>query len=260
MSLSALAHSNNDNDAPAQLSDFDRYSLDLSKHDVTITAPDSFRLLDMRGRAGLDAFINPAYPSGEEIYPVGIESADAKAVFLYPQIDFKSRKQVIRKGRVVEDELRFNRNDLALDVRPLIDVVALDDMTAYANADTAVIYQLKANWLHPFLSYKNIIGVYLRKYGHPAMLLKIALTDDAMLDKDKYVRLLLDNVRFGDEPFTGLVLQEQRLPGINDLDFPSPQYKPEGFIISPVEQALFNVWDEGGKEAYRIKQSLDQTP
>ena len=126
------------------------------------------------------------------------------------------------------------------------------DLPQYANADTAVVYTLEFDYLNPFINYRHCVGVYLRKYGHPALLLKIALTDEGLKNKDKYIRQLLDNVRYGDEINPIIELQEQRLGSVRDLDFPSAVYKNDGFIISPVEQALFKVWDKGGKEAYRI--------
>ena len=240
-----------------QLTPFEQYCKDLRSLDVRINMPEGFKEIDMRGRTRLDLLINPAYPSDEEIYPVAIESADAKAAFLFPQIDFKSRKQIIRKGHVVEDELRFNNKDLALDVRPLIEVIAAEDMSQYADADTVVIYSIEPNNLNRFLGYSHILGVYLRKYGHPAMLLKIAMNDEGLKHKDEYLRLLLENVKFGYRPFEGLILQEERLAGVKDLDFPSPQYKNDGFIITPVEQALFNIWENGGREDYRIMKKTE---
>ena len=234
------------------LTPFGQYCRDLEYFDVTISAPEDFSEIDMRNRTRLDRSINPAYPSDEETYAVGIESPDAQAAFLFPKIDADSRRQIIRKGHVVEDELRFNRKDLALDVRPLIEVTEGKDLPQYANADTAVVYTLEFDYLNPFINYRHCVGVYLRKYGHPALLLKIALTDEGLKNKDKYIRQLLDNVRYGDEINPIIELQEQRLGSVRDLDFPSAVYKNDGFIISPVEQALFKVWDKGGKEAYRI--------
>ena len=236
---------------------FEQYCKDLNMLDVYINKPEGMREIDMRERSQLDKSINPAYPIDDDVYPVAIETADARAAFLFPKIDFGSRKQIIRKGRTVEDELRFNNKDLALDVRPLIEVVAKEDMSEYADADTAVIYNLEAEFLNPFIDYRHFVGVYLRKYGHPAMLLKFAMTDEGLKHKDEYLRLLLDNVRFGFRPFEGLVLQEERLAGVKDLDFPSPEYKNDGFVISPVEQALFNIWENGGRESYRIMKKTE---
>lgn len=257
--LSAAAHKSENVTDSLPATPFGQYCADLKKSGVTINLPEGFKEIDMRGRTRLDASINPAYPSDEEIYPVAVESPDARAAFLFPKIDFGSRRQIIRKGRVVEDELRFNHKDLALDIRPLIDVNSGKDMPLYSNADTAVVYQLEFDWLNPFINYNHCVGVYLRKYGHPALLLKIALTDEGLKDKDKYIRELLDNVSYDDTIFPGLKLQEQRLSGIKDLDFPSPEYKNDGFVISPVEQALFDVWDKGGKEAYYRIQSAGAT-
>lgn len=65
--------------------------------------------------------------------------------------------------------------------------------------DTVVIYELDLLFNDvPYMdAYRHCIGVYLRKYAHPALLTKIMLTDAAYEHKDKYIGMLLDNISYG---------------------------------------------------------------
>lgn len=81
-------------------------------------------------------------------------------------------------------------------------------MSEYAGADTVAIFDLPLT--KSFLSqYPNCVGVYLRKKNYPAMNLKIALTDEAFENKEKYIKLLLDNISYGDHPAEYLVRSEE---------------------------------------------------
>lgn len=52
----------------------------------------------------------------------------------------------------------------------------------------------------PYLGkYRNCIGVCLRKYAHPAALMKVMLTDNGLKNKDYYLKALLNSVHYGDK-------------------------------------------------------------
>lgn len=230
------------------------YIKKLSRLDVEISVPDSFKIVDMRERTDMGKCISPLYHL-DETYNVVVESPTSEAFFFFPEIDYESGHQIIRKGSVVEDEIRCNRKDLALDVRPMIEITADKDMSKYANADTVVIYELEFDPINGFLySFRHCVGVYLRKSGHPAMLLKVVMNDEGYQKKDFYVRQLLDSVRYGDKNVRSLQLQEQRLSACHDLDYPSPAYKESGFVISPVERVLLDMDNNAGDEIYKILQ------
>lgn len=226
----------------------------LKKLDVEIAVPDSFTVVDMRGRTDMGKCISSQYHIDEK-YNVVLESPESDAFFFFPEVDYESGHQIIRKGSTVEDEIRYNKNDLSIDIRPLIEIVADEDMSRYSNADTAVVYELEFDYFNDFLKHNHCVGVYLRKASHPAMLLKIVMNDEGYEKKDIYVRQLLDCVRYGDNGMRSLQLQEKRLAACRDLDFPSPAYKETGIVVSPVERVLLDLDDDGGLETYKVLQN-----
>lgn len=219
---------------------FMQYADELAAYDLSITMPEGFHAIDMRGRRYINRLISNNWPTSgilmNELPQVAVEADNNEAVFLFPEclipgndpkMQFVPMSQMVKCGSLIETELRYNRNDSLLDVRPLINIICEEDMTAYANADTAVVYSF--DFKTPFLDqYRHCIGIYLRKYGHTPLLLKIAFNKAGLADKDKYIRLLLDNVTYGDKPDANLIKCE----AINheDLDFPSAPKKSPGII------------------------------
>lgn len=210
---------------------YDKYRRELKDYDIELTMPEGFTSIDMRGRNfGLIPSLCPSMFI-DKIYPVGLESDDNEAVFLYPTILFDADWQTLQNGYYIENELRAVHKDIDLDVRPLVDVYSLDDMSIYADADTVAIYLL--DFPMPFLDrYWHCIGVYLRKYGHPAMLMKIALNDAGLENKEEYLRKLLSTVKYGSNPVPTLVERERNLNGRKDLDFPTKKRMNTGIIMN----------------------------
>lgn len=206
-----------------------QYAEELAACDLTIGVPEGFHAIDLRGRQYINTNISKNWPtSGLKLTGlpvVALEADNNEAVFLYPMCIFPEPNdttgamvQMVRSGSQIESELRYNRGDMELDVRPLIEIVSDDDMSGYANADTAVIYAF--DFKRPFLDrYSHCVGIYLRKYAHTPLLLKIALAREGLRNKDKYIRQLLDNISYGDQPNPALIRCEN-LKG-EELDFPS---------------------------------------
>lgn len=237
-------------DADARL---DKYITELKAVDIDIKAPDGFRSIDMRRRTGFRS-----YP-GITVNCIGLENTEREAVILWPQLMYFNANSLLRNDHNIEGDLRMSHGDIDLDVRPLIEVISEKDMSRYANADTVVIYEYTlcngfSKTPQPFLdSYGHAVGVYLRKYGHPDLLFKIALTDEGLKHKDDYIRMLLDNVRFGDSPRKDLAEGEQETARRTILNFPTRACRG-GIIISPVESALYDnaVRYNGGEEALNL--------
>lgn len=221
----------------AQNDDFGRYSHELKKADVTLTAPESFKSIDLKGRRNITYNINPNW-SGAIPFPLiadaVLDNDEEGVAFIYPQLSFDINST--RNGHVIETELRQNNENMELDIRPMISIIAEKDMSAYANADTAVIYEYK--FKQPYLdTYRTCVGVYLRKYGHPALLMKIALSDRAADKKDKYIRQLLDNVAYGDNPEESMLATEKNNKG-SDLSFPTKHRYYTGILPEVDDETL----------------------
>ena len=221
----------------AHYDDFDRYSHELKKADITLTAPESFKSIDLKGRRNITYNINPNWTSSIP-FPLIADAVldnDAEGVaFIYPQVLFDINST--KAGHVIETELRQNKENMDLDIRPMIDIIADKDMSLYANADTAVIYEYK--FKRPYLdTYSTCIGVYLRKYGHPALLMKIALSNSATDEKDKYIRLLLDNIAYGDSPEEYILSTEKNNKG-TDFPFPTKYCSFTGILPDVYDETL----------------------
>lgn len=224
----------------AQTNDFGRYSHELKKADVTLTAPESFQSIDLKGRQYIFYNVNPNWaddiPTGM-IAAAVLDNDDEGVAFIYPTVFFDNNS--IRYGKNIETELRQNKDDFELDITPMIKIIAEEDMSSYANADTAVIYEYK--FKRPYLdAYPTCVSVYLRKYGHPALLMRIALSRKAANNKDKYIRLLLDNVAYGENPEATLLAAEERNPG-SDLQFPTKHRYYTGILPHIDDETLEEV-------------------
>lgn len=213
----------------------DVYIKKLSDFDIDLSIPTDFIPLDMRGRSSVIKYF---FPTANAIVPnpIGFESPDNKALFLYPFIFNKSGTGLLRNGEYIENELRANAKDINLDVRPLINIIAQDDMSLYANADTVVIYEMDLvlnNYY--FGGYNNCIGIYLRKFGHPSLLSKIILTDEAFKEKEKYIRLFFENINYGENPKQELIEAEKQLPTGTELNFPTKPRVCGGITVEGID-------------------------
>lgn len=216
----------------------EQYAEELVPYDLTIGVPEGFHGIDMRGRQYINTNISKNWQtSGMQLTGlpvVALEADNDEAVFLYPTCVFPDPNaaselmvQMVRSASQIESELRYSRGDMKLDVRPLIEIVSGDNMSDYANADTVVIYSF--DFKRPFLDrYNHCIGIYLRKYAHTPLLLKIALTKEGLPNKDKYIRQLLGSISYGDNPNPALVKSEN-LKG-EELDFPSVYVEKVGIV------------------------------
>lgn len=147
---------------------------------------------------------------------VGMQSPDGHAVFVYPAL-MLGLDEVTELGWLPEivvelsDVYGCNEDN----IRPNVEIIADKDMSAYAGADTAAIYHIdfKMTGIDFMDKYNHCVSVGLRKVGHPGLLLRIMLDDEGYKDKDKYLRLLLDSISYGDKA----VMKNDNVPGF--LDF-----------------------------------------
>lgn len=197
---------------------FNSYSNELSELDIIVSKPDSYRSVRM-GAESRNCFFRD---NGDGIfYCVGLQSHDDNAVILLPTMFLNFGVQSLQQAYHIENELRrYNCND-TLDINPLIEIVAQNDMSKFSNADTAVVYSFDLD--SPYIPYMNrynhCVGVYLRKYGHPSMMVKLLLNDEGLKDKERYMRQMLDGIHFGDMT-TPLTPYEKTISS-NDLEFPA---------------------------------------
>lgn len=192
---------------------FEIYRDALQRVDVTIRCPETYTAVPIEVEGRREFFRNIGYyrcdmPTVR--YVVGFESSDGNAVMLYPSTwltegltdDAYRLGAASLEGEAVSigAELRTAYRNADLDIVPLVEVIANDDMSQYANADTVAFYQFSLDKVGINYMDKNnhCVGVYLRKIGHPALLLKLMLNDEGYQNKDKYLRDMLGSVHYGD--------------------------------------------------------------
>lgn len=105
-------------------------------------------------------------------------------------------------------EIQVSLGDETVDVSDSIKVVAGGDMSAYSNADSVFIYRLTLPERY-LGKYKYCVGVQLYKYAHPAMRMRVLMTDESLGNSDEYVKALLGSVRYGDAVPESGVLREK---------------------------------------------------
>lgn len=242
---------------------YKEYSNDLSEYDIELSIPEGFKpisfitagsKLGMRFFEHSDCF--PNVPN--TFYPLGLESGEQDAMFLYPALYFDFGNQTLRLGNEIETELRAVHKDCELDVNPYVDIFDVRKLKGFANADTVAIYDFRPDsFLSPGIDtarFKHCVGVYLRSKNHPALLLKILLTDEGYINKDEYIGLLLDNVKYGE--LGGLLssIENQLTNHYTDLCFPSvlPRYRESSKFDSAKEPVMDEL-----PEKYKDRSSED---
>ena len=247
----------------------------LKQHDVYITLPQNHSPASIRGLSEVKASIGSG---AENIYihcipaDIGaiVEDDSCKAAICYPQIklDFPGRPEPIYLSTVhgsskIEADLRMIHDDMHLDVRPFIKIIAEEDMSQYANADTVAIYEFPLP-RHFMDIYTQGVGIYLRKKNHPAILLRVMYNPAYEKDKDRLIRTTLENIRFGDNPSDTFVeLEKKEMGFIRDFNFPSNYPGFTGILADINEETLdelnrVKAWCEehGMKELPKINDDM----
>lgn len=218
---------------------FAEYCSALSDYDTRVAVPDSLVPIDMRARESFfdEMVFMPAVPRDTR-YSFAFETPDGHAAYLFPDIRYDLWRKTLRNSQYIENELRAASRDLKLDVRPLLSIIEVDNMTEYSNADIAVVYSfdLAPNFKSFLNTYNHCIGIYLRKKGHPSMLLKIMLDDEGVKDSEKYITDLLSYIHYGDSE-TRLTRFEPQLT-TPEFDFPSHKIGYTGIFPQVTDEVL----------------------
>lgn len=163
--------------------------------DITIVVPELFTQIEVQSSIRLPMCMRGAGPmfiNQGDAYM----SDDNNCIMLYSDI---GKLPGLGIEQSVVDELRAFSGDLKKDVTDKYQEIRLRDMSNYSNADAAFIaeyYQPK-----PFIAgYNNCIIIAMEKYAHPTVHAWILLNEEGLKDKDNYIRMFLDNVKFGDTP------------------------------------------------------------
>ncbi len=207
-----------------ELKDFNTVQEMQKTNDLTIRRPRGF--VDIKLRPGELIFSsNPAYidkaiyqpvdnsNDGSFLYMDLMQSKDKNVLFMYPAFDF----ELLRLEGLIQHDISYAGEDELMDVTPFIKIIDKEDGVYIGNADKAVIYEFKTSDKLLDL-YDNFVGVYLRKYGHACLALKIGLTEEGLKHKDKYIKMLLSSIKYGDK----ILNPEDKMPTDDEFRFEPP--------------------------------------
>lgn len=170
--------------------------LDNKSADLCLERPDGFHVLEGEDMLMLNPDYKPPYAKTNDervisLHPLVLESDDEDCVLLYPivspsiwvpNITIQREKQAVSAGNRERDN---------------VTVIRQKDMSQYSGADVAYIYQMELP--QPYKGkYSHCTGIYLRKYAHAPLLMKVITSDSGEAKKDVYMRKLLDSVHYGD--------------------------------------------------------------
>lgn len=175
------------------------YEAAMDSLDVVVAAPAGFSIVRGEERGNTMVFSpDPLYQSdyfngvvGASLLGPVYESGAKDAMIAYP---LAIEMVGMSPDRLVETELfAANAND-TIDITPLISVVK---DVENSNADWIIEYEYDVTdpqWS----SHKHCVALALRKKNHYAFPVKIFLSEDGLNQKEKYIEIALQSVRFGD--------------------------------------------------------------
>lgn len=232
--------------APATLDErigksFNDYVGELKYYDVFLNLPQNFKPIDIRGREQTRPFSNPEYGNRawhywEDYAAAIIEANNENAAVILPIVSPMAAIPDVERAEEIATDLRINAGNWDLDIDPLIDIIALDDMSRYASADTVAIYEFdfKKNYLD---RYAHCVGIYLRKANHPALPVRLVLSDEGYKNKAGYIQMVLDNIRYGNHPAEVLENAERYVSG-TEYVFPGKGRYNTGILPNINEETL----------------------
>lgn len=207
---------------------FAEYAKDLAGYNTEISIPAGFKPVDLRPakRYFEKSSGSPYYTN--EIYSLGLEADNNDAMILLPNLFFDGGNATLRRGREIESEIRAVHNNPDLDINPYVDIYDVRNRSGYANADTVAIYELNAHKADALFSdrYPHCIGIYLRKSHHPAILLKLLLSDEGYANKNDYVNTLFNHINYGRNATPLILIEYQLKDYYTDLGLPSIPDQP----------------------------------
>ena len=174
-----------------------------SDYDVVIKAPAGYELVN----DSIDDYrtFMVAEPNGNAVgtacsHPMIYKSSDDNALLLFPLLDIGAQQM---QG-YLEYEAHCISEGPYSEISGTFREFTKDEALKKCNADKGLIYDVKLR--KPFTKafksnvdkYDYCIGVYLEKYLHPVIRIKILLTEDGYKEKEKHLNALLSCFYYGD--------------------------------------------------------------
>lgn len=204
----------------------------LRQRDIDFTPPKGFALADTIYLAPYRFIPNSKHIS--KYYTTnGVSSCippyysyEGDAILLFP-INIGS----ISSDYLIEDEFMAVYDDWNINCTDKVICIEDDEINLGCNIDR--IYRYDYDFIpeqNP--KFKHCIGIVTRKKAHPSFPIKLLLTDEGLKNKDKYIRVALDCVKYGETPNQFCEEEEISLKKIRkEGEFPLKRISNTGIII-----------------------------
>ncbi len=177
------------------------YRASMDSLDVAVNSPEGFQMTsDPDAESRLIFSPDPQYRSDHYDGQVGtsllgpvFESDVKDALIVYPlAIDFIG----MSPDYMMETELIAATGNDSINITPLINMLRNPDNI---NSDKTLVYEYEVK--NPLWSdHNHCVALALRNKNHYAFPIKIFLNDEGLKNKEKYIEVALNSVRYGDQP------------------------------------------------------------
>lgn len=212
-------------DAFSQKNIFKTYRNECSElFGIDLTMPKGFKVVD-----GMTPFrVNEKYNIGM-FYQVALESKDKECLILFPYFcvypnhdsitktmayeELKAalnvyshkelRMELVNGKFMMQGESNLTNTPIEANLAKQVKVIASEDMTDYFNADSILTWKVPLlNWSSSNLpsrykeTYKECIGLYVLKRGHPSAMIKILMTEEGKKNSHEYMQALFKSIHY----------------------------------------------------------------
>lgn len=181
----------------------DNYKAAMDTLDISMESPEGFTVFSNQDSYQWPYFFSPNEQfkpecyngaiAGMSLYGPAYKSLSNDALILYPLfVEFNG----VSPDYLIESELIAANSDESLDISGLISKISDKSVLDKTNADNIIVYEYDI--VNPKLcDFSHCVALAFRKKNHYAVPVKILLNNDGLKNKDKYLKVALNSVKYG---------------------------------------------------------------
>lgn len=208
------------------------YTEYLRQRDIFFSQPKGFTLSDTVYHRPYRFIPNNKHVSkfyttnGVSCYTPPFYSIDGNALLIFPIM-----VNTVSSDFLVEDEFMAAFDDNNVDCTDKIVCIEDEGIKLRSNIDR--IYRYEYDFIpEQNLNYKHCVGLVMRKKNHVSFPIKLLMTDEGLKNKDNYIQVALDCVKYGDSSDKFCEEEENAIKKIRkEWEFPLKRISNTGIII-----------------------------
>ena len=213
--------------------DFEQpYTELLRRRDIYFTQPNGFTLSDTIYHRPYRFIPNNKHVSkyyttnGVSCCTPPYYSAAGDAMLLFPIMVASISSEFL-----VEDEFMAVFDDNKIDCTDKVVCIEDESFTNKSNIDRIYLYEYdfipEQN-----LEYNHCVGIVMRKKDHASFPIKLLMTDEGLKNKDNYIQVALECIKYGDSPDAFCEEEEIAIKKLRkEWEFPLKRISNTGIII-----------------------------